>query len=250
MARMNRPANQWSKTERLRHEPHQPVPRQRAQAQEGEVEVADVVAAQQHPAGGRQVRRAAQLEPEAEGPEDDERQPDHQAVRDVAAVRAAAEQPGPDDVTQAGRVHAIVHGRNLAPGRSDRRGGPGARSGAGDGVPDDLGEVPGARVHPPLPLCPGAPPLQLGDARGDALLVAGVGQRGADVPRAGRAGPRRPRAGRPGEPGARSSPASPERPARQAASRSSSPRTAGAGTAVGGIAGRRLDQGRGSARRG
>ena len=116
MARMNGPANQWSKTGGLGHEPHQPVLRQRAQPQEGEVEEADVVAADDGAAGGRHVLGAAHVEAEAEQPEDDQRHPDDEAVGPVAPVGAAAEEVAADDVAPA----RGVHGRTLA-ARAGRR---------------------------------------------------------------------------------------------------------------------------------
>ena len=57
---------------RLGHEAHQPALRQRTQAEEREVEEADVVAADDRAARGGHVLRAADVEAEAEQPEDDQ----------------------------------------------------------------------------------------------------------------------------------------------------------------------------------
>ena len=86
MARMNRPANQWSKTDDLAMNRTSRCCGSAPRPEEGEVEEADVVAADDRAAGGRHVLGAADVEAEAEQPEDHQGHPDDEPVRPVAPV--------------------------------------------------------------------------------------------------------------------------------------------------------------------
>ena len=92
IARMNGPANQWPKTADFAMNRTSRCWEMRAEPQEREVEEADVVAADDRAAGRGDVLAAADVEPEAEQPEDDQRQPDHEPVGPVAGVRRGAEE--------------------------------------------------------------------------------------------------------------------------------------------------------------
>ena len=178
MARMNGPANQWSNTADLAMNRTSrccgSAPSPRKVKSKKLTWLLQMIA----PPSAGTCSEPADVEAEAEQPEDDQRQPDDEAVGPVPRVRARAEQVAADDVAPARRVH----GRNLTVGRWA----PPAASpspavighrGAGDG--GQVAASPGGRGAAGRRRCPGAgsPPRP----SVDPLLVAGVGQRGADV---------------------------------------------------------------------